>query len=337
MAYINKEMKMKIFLKAIVPVLMAVACSGCMNANFKLMTDNRDPLVERTLSGTGDDKVLMISVNGVISDFPEYSFFLTKPSMLEEFISQLELAAEDPEVKAVVIKINSPGGSVTASDIIYNEIVKFKEKTKVKVVTVMMDVAASGGYYIALPSDEIVAHPTSLTGSVGVIFMRPELSGLMDKIGVGFEVNKSGRNKDMGSPFRKPTKEEEALFNSLITGLSERFASLVLKHRKISPEHMKEVMTARIFLAPEAKKLGMIDKTGYVEDAVKDAKKIAGIPENSKVVAYRRSFYPNDNLYNSTTAKFDGSLPLVSLGPLDQFKNMSPGLYYLWLPALSQQ
>ena len=327
---------MKTFFKALAPLVIAVIAAGCMNANFKLMTDSRDPMLERTISGTGDEKVLMISVTGIISDIPEYSLFLTKPSMLEEFVSQLNLAAKDPDIKAVVIKINSPGGSVTASDIIYNEILNFKEKSKAKVVAVMMDVAASGGYYIALPADEIIAHPTSLTGSVGVIFMRPEISGLMDKIGVGFEVNKSGRNKDMGSPFRKPTKEEETLFNNLISGLSQRFNTLVLKHRKISPENMKEVMTARIFIAPEAMKLGMIDKTGYLDDAVKDAKKLADIPENSKVIAYRRSFYPNDNLYNGTTSKSDSPISLINLGPLEQFKNINPGLYYLWLPAAGQ-
>jgi len=327
---------MKTFFKALAPLVIAVIAAGCMNANFKLMTDSRDPMLERTISGTGDEKVLMISVTGIISDIPEYSLFLTKPSMLEEFVSQLNLAAKDPDIKAVVIKINSPGGSVTASDIIYNEILNFKEKSKAKVVAVMMDVAASGGYYIALPADEIIAHPTSLTGSVGVIFMRPEISGLMDKIGVGFEVNKSGRNKDMGSPFRKPTKEEETLFNNLISGLSQRFNTLVLKHRKISPENMKEVMTARIFIAPEAMKLGMIDKTGYLDDAIKDAKKLADIPENSKVIAYRRSFYPNDNLYNGTTAKSDSPISLINLGPLEQFKNINPGLYYLWLPAAGQ-
>ncbi|MFA7186522.1 MAG: signal peptide peptidase SppA [Victivallales bacterium] len=327
---------MKTFFKALAPLVIAVIAAGCMNANFKLMTDSRDPMLERTISGTGDEKVLMISVTGIISDIPEYSLFLTKPSMLEEFVSQLNLAAKDPDIKAVVIKINSPGGSVTASDIIYNEILNFKEKSKAKVVAVMMDVAASGGYYIALPADEIIAHPTSLTGSVGVIFMRPEISGLMGKIGVGFEVNKSGRNKDMGSPFRKPTKEEETLFNNLISGLSQRFNTLVLKHRKISPENMKEVMTARIFIAPEAMKLGMIDKTGYLDDAVKDAKKLADIPENSKVIAYRRSFYPNDNLYNGTTSKSDSPISLINLGPLEQFKNINPGLYYLWLPAAGQ-
>ena len=168
--------------------------------------------------------------------------------------------------------------------------------------------------------------------------MRPELSGLMDKIGVGFEVTKSGRNKDMGSPFRKPTKEEDELFNKITSGLSDRFASLVLKHRKISPENMKEILTARVFLGPEAQRLGMIDKTAYLDDAVKDAIKLAGIADDSKVIAYRRSFYPNDNLYNSTTAKGGGeNFSLINMGPFEQFKNMSPGLYYLWLPAAAHQ
>jgi protease-4 len=127
--------------------------------------------------------------------------------MVQEFVSQLRLAEKDKKIKALLLKIDSPGGSVIASDIVYNEILAFKKRTGAKVVVAMMGVAASGGYYISLPADTIVAHPATITGSIGVIFFRPKVTGLMGKIGVGVEVNKSGKNKDIGSPFRQTTAE----------------------------------------------------------------------------------------------------------------------------------
>jgi protease-4 len=231
------------------------------------------------------------------------------------------------------LKIDSPGGSTTASDLLYHEIVDFKEQTRAKVVVAMMDVAASGGYYVSLPADFILAHPTTLTGSIGVIFIQPKVTGLMGKIGLDMEVNKFGKNKDMGSPFRQTTEEEQRILQSLTDELGGRFVSLVAKHREIGQTALADISTARVYLAKEALHLGLVDKIGYISDAISQAKKLAGLPEDSKVVVYRRTEYPDDNFYNTSTSQYISRLCLIDLGLLDPITSLQTGFYYLWSPA----
>ena len=209
-------------------------------------------------------KVLIIPIRGMILDIPRKRFLHSRPSMVQEIVSQLKLAEKDKEVRAVLFKIHSRGGSATASDVIYHEIVAFKKRTGAKVVVAMMDVAASGGYYVSLPADFILAHPTTLTGSIGVIFMRPTVTGLMAKIGLDIQVDKSGKNKDMGSPFRQSTEEEQRILQGLTDELGERFVSLVAKHRKIDQEALANISTARVYLGKQALQLGLVDKIGYI-------------------------------------------------------------------------
>jgi protease-4 len=254
--------------------------------------------------------------------------------MVQEVVSQLRKAENDSKIKALLLKVNSPGGSATASDILYNEIVAFKEKTGAKVVVAMMDVAASGGYYISLPADFILAHPTSITGSVGVLFIRPDLSGLIDKIGVGVEVSKTGKNKDMGSPFRQATAEEKEIIQNMIDRLGQRFLDRIVGHRRIDSRGLKEISTARIFLADDALRLGMIDRVGYIREAVSQAKKLAELPKNAKVVVYRRTEFPDDNLYNTSTSQYEGrGLSIVSLDLPASLRSYQAGFYYLWQPG----
>jgi protease-4 len=301
-----------------------------MFPTVKLFTDASDPLKEFVIEGDNEGKVLMIPVFGIISDIPSKGMIFTQPSMVQDIVSQLQLAEKDPEIQAVLFKIDSPGGSVTASDILYHEIKSFKERTGVKVASVIMNVAASGGYYMALPSDLIVSHPTSMTGSVGVIFLQPKFYELMDKIGVGVSANTSGENKDMGSPFRETTDAEEKIFQSLTDSLGKRFIDLVVMHRQISPEAIKDVASARIYLADEALTLGLIDEIGYIDDAISRTKEIADLDENSKVVVYRRVEYPDDNLYNTQAMAGSMNSSLIDLGLPDiSFLNRA-GFYYLW-------
>lgn len=304
--------------------------TGCFSPNIKLFTDSRDPLREFTLQGKGKEKILMISVKGMISDASEKGLLRSQPSIVQRVVSQLRKAERDADIKAILLKINSPGGTVTASDILYHEIMAFKRKKGVKVTVAMMDLAASGAYYISLPADMIMAHPTTVTGSVGVIFMRPKVMGLMGKIGMGVEVNKSGKNKDMGSPFREATNEEQKIFDGLIKSLARQFIKRVAKHRNISHKDLSEISGARIYLAREARKLGLIDKIGYLSDAISETKSMAGLPKNAKVVVYRRTEYPDDNLYN-TTMKYNGKA-LIHLG-LPEVATPHTGFYYLWPSA----
>jgi protease-4 len=195
----------------------------------------------------------------------------------------------------------------------------------------MMGVAASGGYYISLPADYILAHPTTITGSIGVIFMRPKVTGLMHKIGIGMDVSKSGVNKDIGSPFRPATAEEEKIFQDLTDRLGVRFIDLVAKHRKLDPAIIAEIATARIYLASEALELGLVDEIGYLENAVLQAKKLAQLPEDAKVVVYRRTEYPDDNIYNTSTRYGGGELSVISVELLpDALNQFRTGFYYLW-------
>ncbi len=185
--------------------IAAFIISGCA-PQFKLFSDETAPLREFTLQGKKTEKILLIPIQGLISDQPRKEFLRPKPSMVQEIVSQLKRAEKDKNIKAVILKIDSPGGTTTASDILYHEILAYKQRAKVKIIVSMMDVATSGAYYISLPADHIIAHPTTITGSIGVIFLYLRINGLMEKIGLAVEVSKSGKNKDMASPFRAPTQ-----------------------------------------------------------------------------------------------------------------------------------
>ncbi len=307
---------------------------GCAAPEVKLFTDATTPLQEFTLQGTEEGKVLVIPISGIISDTPNERFLRTMPSMVQEVVSQLRLAEKDNEVKVILLKIDSPGGSTTASDLLYHEIIDFKKRKNVKIVVSMMGIAASGGYYISLPADFIMAHPTTVTGSIGVIFIHPMVANLMDKIGLDVKVNKSGKNKDMGSPFRLATVEEKKILQNLTDELGQRFINLVAKHRNLDKEVLDKIATARVYLAEEAFQLGLVDQIGYLSEAILQAKKMAGLSENAKVVAYRRTKYPNDNLYNTSTTKFSGhGISLVDLGLPEIATHHQIGFYYLWFPG----
>jgi protease-4 len=179
-------------------LIMLISITGCTAPKIRLFPSQADPLKEFTLEGESAPKILVVPIRGIISDSPREGFVRTRPSLVQEVVSQLRRAEKDEKIKAVILKIDSPGGSVTASDILFSEIEGFKKRTGAKVVVALMGVGASGAYYISLPADHILAHPTTITGSIGVIFARPKVTGLMEKIGVAVEVNKSGADKDMG-------------------------------------------------------------------------------------------------------------------------------------------
>ena len=312
-----------------------ILITGCAAPRVNLFNAIPDPLKEFTLEGTGSDKVLLISVNGLISDSPKKNLLSTSPSVVEEVVAQINKAKKDKHIKAVLLKINSAGGTITASDILYHEISAYKEKTGIKIGVSMLDVAASGAYYISLPADIIMAHPTTITGSVGVISLQPKVTGLMEKIGIGVAVQKSGKHKDMGSPFRESNEEEQKLLQKTVNDFSERFIGLVKKHRKLSPQAVATVSTARVFLADEALSLGLVDKIGYISDALTEIKKIAGLSEDAKIVVYRQMEFPEDNYYNIAGTELGKlNIPLINI-ELPEALNLRAGFYYLWPGAIS--
>jgi protease-4 len=255
--------------------------------------------------------------------------------MVEQIVSQINKAEKDKRIKAVLLKINSPGGTITASDLLYHEISSFKERTGSKIVVSMMDVATSGAYYMSLPADLIMAHPTTVTGSVGVIFLQPKVSGLMDKIGLSVDVKKFGKNKDMGSPFRDSSEEEQKLTQKAVNDFGERFLRLVQKHRKPEQQALLEISTARVFMADNALRLGLVDKIGYLSDAVQETKKLAGVSADARVVVYRRTEFPDDNYYNiADVASENLDVSVINI-ELPESLSLKTGFYYLWPGAIS--
>ncbi len=316
--------------------ILVLAVAGCSLPRVSLFGEPSGPLKEITLQGTARGKILVLPVEGVISSKPKKQLVRSRPSLLQQTVAYLKHAEKDPEIKALLIKVNSPGGTVTASDILYHEISAYKKRTGVKIIVSMMNVAASGAYYISLPADHIMAHPTTVTGSIGVIFMRPGVSGLMEKVGLSVAVSTSGEQKDMGSPFRPPTDKEKAIFQELTDEMAERFLSLVVKHRNLTPAQRERIASARIFLAPEAQRLGLVDQIGYLDDAVAKAKELAALPADARVITYRRYEAEDDTIYNPSIVHQSGDIesllpmlsPLTAAGEAD--------FCYIWPAALAQ-
>lgn len=319
----------------LVPLLLFALLPACTLNLLDDISGSRTPLQECILFDGSRDKIAVININGLISDEPYTSMISLSPSLVESVVSQLILAAEDPRVRAVVLKIDSPGGTVTGSELIRREILRFKSLTNKPVVVSMMGVAASGGYYVALPCDYIYAMPSTITGSVGVIMAYPNFSGLMDKLGVRMEVYKSGENKDIISLFRDPSESDKAIVQEMVNEDAQAFWGLVQEARHLSDTQMTLVKTARIFSAAQAQKIGLIDEVGFPDDAI--VKAISLVPDIRKepsVITYRQHDFPNDNLYNNRMSGGSlGTRPLIDLGPIQHQLSLKPGTYYLWAPA----
>jgi protease-4 len=196
----------------------------------------------------------------------------------------------------------------------------------------MMDVGASGAYYLSLASDHIQVHPTSLTGSVGVITILPNVVGLSDKIGVEVKTYKTGSNKDTGSPFRRMTPEDDAYLQGLIDEMANRFYGLVKTERGLTDQQMAAIKTAKVYLGKDAVKAGLVDSVGYLSGASKQACQMAGA-KRCDLVTYRFDNNVNANTY-SPNMMTNGAAPEMSLirsNLLTPLTELRPGSYYLYL------
>lgn len=314
-----------------VPVfLIIMALAGC-SPNIHLDFLGEEKLAEVTLiQSPATDKVLMIDVEGIISSIVNTSLFSREKNAVSRVYERLELAARDPQVKAVILRLDTPGGEVTASDMIYHEVLKFKEKTKKPVLGLMMGVAASGGFYIASACDYIMAHPTTLTGSIGVISIFPNFEDLMAKVGIKVNVIKSGESKDSGGPFRDMTVEEKKLFQAIIDEYYRGFLNAVARNRKdrITADELRRIADGRVYTAPQALKLKLIDEIGYFDDAYKKTLAMAGL-KSARLVAY--TYYPQSktNIYAAQLGDFS---PLDKKILESYLAVLKTGFYYLWLP-----
>ncbi|HEX9756276.1 MAG TPA: signal peptide peptidase SppA [Nitrospiria bacterium] len=228
-------------------------------------------------SNTSGERIALIRVEGVILDS-------------KEILDELEKYEKNPSVKALLLRIDSPGGAVAPSQEIYEEVKKFREKGGKKVVTSMGSVAASGGYYIAAATDKIVANPGTLTGSIGVILELTNVEGLMEKVGVKSVVIKSGEKKDLGSPFRTMSPGEQKLLQSVLDDVHDQFIEAVAEGRGLSEEKVRPLADGRIFTGRQAKGMGLVDELGNLQDAIQLAADIVGIKGKPKVIETKKKF-----------------------------------------------
>ncbi len=267
-----------LFAVVAVVLLGAAATSAVRDGDYK----------ERVLMGEGPDKVLLLQVTGPIADYQSFGIFGATEDTVESVRRQLDRAAEDSAVKAVLLEINSPGGGMTASDTVHHLLLKFKRETGKPVVAHFTDIAASGGYYVATAADTIIAHPATLTGSIGALFVLINIEGLYEKIGVKDVTIKSVPLKDIGSPSRQMTDEERRILQAIIDRMHERFIQIIADGRPdLSLERVRKIADGRIFTGEEAKDLGLVDALGYREDGFDRAKELAGIPL-ARLVRYER-------------------------------------------------
>ncbi|HET9855250.1 MAG TPA: signal peptide peptidase SppA [Methylomirabilota bacterium] len=308
-----------------------VALSGCSLVTVDFQPRIR-PLEEQTVEGKGSSKILLLDLSGLLSeDMPGFSITTPPPRvpLLARVREELQKAERDERVKALIVRINSPGGTITASDILYHELLTFKARKKIPVIAVIMDVGASGGYYAALAADTIVANPTTITGSIGVVMITVNAQGLLEKIGVAPLAIKSGPMKDAGSPFRSLTEPERAVFQGIIDDMYGRFVGLIAQSRKMPEDRVRSFADGRVYTADQALRMGLVDRIAYLEDVVALAKERAGLDE-AKVVMYHRPKEYRANIYSLTPP------PSTAESTLAQFAAAlgggGPRFLYLWWP-----
>ena len=222
------------------------------------------------------DKIAIVEITGVITES-------------SEVIEEIHQYLADDGVKAIILRVDSPGGGVGPSQEIYREVVK--AKVKKKIITSMGSVAASGGYYVACASDLIVANPGTITGSIGVIMEFSNFEELLKKIGVKGVVIKSGEHKDIGSPFREMTPEEKEIMQDTLDNVHQQFIRAVAKGRNLDLAKVIPIADGRIFTGEQAKQLGLVDKMGNLQDAIDEASKLVGIRGSLKL-CYRKKESP---------------------------------------------
>jgi protease-4 len=308
-------------------ILLGIMLAASIMANFLLFfmligafmfvaTSQRSDLTEEVIrEGPAGTKIAIVTIQGVIYD-----------EQAESVYKQLQAARKDRRIKAVIVQVNSPGGTISASDQIHQEIRNFREMTDKPIIAFMQGIAASGGYYTSVACEKIIAEPTTITGSIGVISSYLVIQGLLeDKLGIEPVTIKSGPKKDWPSSYRSPTEEEiQYIQDKLIKPALDRFVNIVAEGRKASltlPE-VTRLADGSIFGAQEALNEKLIDKIGYLDEAVDLAKSLAQI-DKAQVVRYRKPFSFSDFLSYRTknTLKLNRAT-LYELG--------TPEILYLW-------
>ena len=323
-------------------LILILWSAGCRPVTFAVGVSPGDRQLATTVVESegrwNRDRVPMIDVSGMILNAPKPHLIQPGDNPVSLLHEKLEMARGDKRVRAVILRLNTPGGTVTASDAMYRQIERFKTRTDKPVVALMMDVTASGGYYLACAADKIVAYPTTVTGSIGVIMQTFSLKPALNRLGIQTTALTSGPNKDAGSPFSVLTPEQQAVLQSLVDDFYGRFRDVVRRSRPlIAADQFDELTDGRILSGDQAVKAGLVDQVGDLYDAFRRAKELAGIPR-ADMVLYHRPLHYVASPYASAPMPGGGpgggtQINLAQFNFPHQFGDASIGFFYLWQPV----
>lgn len=297
--------------------------------------------------GSGGRKVVVLDIRGVIADRQDLGVFGQTGSAVDELAAGLRKAEADPSVKAVVLRINSPGGTVAASESMYREVRAFSERTGRPVVASLGELAASGGYYVALSADRIVAEPATIAGSIGVIIPSVNVSEGLSRIGVRSRSIVSRPNKDLANPLEPMEDGHYAVLQAIVDEFYEHFRGLVASRRGPRPggvgpmttveaSRMDELTDGRVMTGTGAVRAGLADSTGGLRDAVELSRELAGVGPCRTVKYYRAgSAPPRTPFARGETPPAGAELNLLQLRlPSGSLGVPNTGVYYLWVPPV---
>lgn len=314
--------------------LVCIILTGCTFIEIPVYP-SLQPFEETVLEGRGDKKILLLDISGVISENKQSTGLGLRQttSLIDRLKEELQKAEGDDRIVGAIIRINSPGGSVSATDIIHHELMTYKREKNVPMFACLTGMATSGGYYLASAADEIIAHPTSVTGGIGVIAMKFTIEKLLSKVGIEQETIKSADKKDLWSPFRPTTPEEKRILQTIIDAFHERFVTAVYEGRKpkLTREEVESLADGRIFTAQQALDAKLVDRVGYLDDALAAMKASLRLQEALLVTYHRPGAYK---------ATIYSGMPEVSQSEIDLFATDKDHLdplagirfMYLWRP-----
>jgi len=316
-------------------IALVVLCGGCGMPSF-LVTPVSNPteLEEAKVVPGNGDKIAIIPVEGMLLDARGGGFLQQQENPLSLFVQELDRAACDDRVKAVVLRVNSPGGSVTTSDTMYRAVQEFRKKTHKPVIASAQELDASGAYYVSCAADKVVVTPTSLVGSVGVIFETFDVVGTMDKLGIKSQAFVSGDLKEMGSPLKHRDDKEKLVIQTLVNDYFAGFTTLVAQNRPLKDNAMDQIKDGRIFSGTSAVELGLADQAGGLDDAIALARTMANTP-HAQVVMYKRPYGYGGSIYASNATPQPQANVLQLRLPME-LPFLPAGFYYLWQPGLAQ-
>ena len=319
------------YLPAIV-LFVAIYLSGCAFITMPLFPSTQ-ALQERVIEGEGKDKILLLDISGVISEKKRSGLSLQQETtMIENIKEALNKAERDVAIKGLILRINSPGGTITGSDILYHELIQFKKRKEIRIIACLMDIGASGGYYVANAADEIIAHPTTITGSIGVIALKFNVKGLLELVGIEEETIKSGKMKDLWSPFRPSTEKERKIMQVIIDKFHSRFVDVIKEGRKdLTRKEIEALADGRIYSADQALDAKLIDRTGYMDDAFDSMKKSLGITE-ATIIAYERPGTYRGTIYSGSVPPVPRILNFIAANDNGLLSPPGVQFMYLWMP-----